>query len=84
MPSTVIPAKSGKLFFFFFFFSFDLCEPKLVGEKLLGREHGVGKEGSSDFARFKPIFQISPNSGQISPELLLRAFWEKKNQKCLN
>jgi hypothetical protein len=36
--------KIGKLFFLSLFFS-DFCEPKLVGEDLLGREHGVGEEG---------------------------------------
>jgi hypothetical protein len=82
MPSTVIRAKFGKVFFFFFFFLFsfldDLYQPKRIGEELLDREHGIRKEGLPDFAGFRPIFQISPNFGQISPESLLRAFWEKK------
>jgi hypothetical protein len=65
-PSTVIsaksgriPTKTGKLFFSLFFFFYDFCEPKLVKEDLLGREHGVGEEGSPDsgkFVGFQPVF----------------------------
>jgi hypothetical protein len=50
------------LFYFILFYFFYLCEPKLVKEELLGREHGVEEEGSLDFAKFWPVFQISPKS----------------------
>jgi hypothetical protein len=80
-----IPTKTGKVFFFFFLKKKKkFHEPKLVGEDLLGREHGIGEEGlpdSDEFAGFQPVFQISPDSCKISPdsckispESLLRAF----------
>ena len=77
--SSRITAKTGKLFFSLFFS--DFYKPKLVGEDLLGRERGVGEEGSpnfDEFAGFRPVFQISPNSDEISPESPLRAFWKKQ------
>jgi hypothetical protein len=57
--SRLISTKFGKLVFLFFIFIFfisDLCEPKLIREELLGREHGVGEEGSPDFTGFQPNF----------------------------
>jgi hypothetical protein len=87
MPSTVIPTKTGKLFFFFFPFlfpfSFDLCEPKLVGEDLLGREHSASEKrvrripaNFLDFAEFRRDFVGITVDGLL--ESLLRAFWEKQ------
>jgi hypothetical protein len=82
-----ILAKSSKLFFslsFFFFFFLNLCKPKLIGEELLGREHGVGEEGSLDFDQFFRFAEIQQDFAGLtvdgSPESLLRVFWKKKSK----
>jgi hypothetical protein len=66
LESDEILPNSGEIWQGFFlnilFYFFNLCEPKLVKEELLGREHGVEEEGSLDFVEFWPVFQISPKS----------------------
>jgi hypothetical protein len=88
MPSTVIPKiwsdshENWQAFFFFFFqipASLNLSE-KIFLAGSMASEKRVRRisPDSSEFAGFRPLFKISPDSDKISPKLLLRHFGEKK------
>jgi hypothetical protein len=78
------PRKLASFFFFFFFFqipaSLNLSE-KIFLAGSMASEKRVRRisPDSSEFAGFRPLFQISPDSDMISPKLLLSHFGEKKN-----
>jgi hypothetical protein len=83
MSSTVIPAKTGKLFFFFFlsfpliFVSLNSSEKiSLAGSMVLEKRVCRIPASFSDFVEFRRDFVGITVDGSL--ESLLRAFWEKQ------
>jgi hypothetical protein len=76
------PRKLASFFFFFFQIpaSLNLSE-KIFLAGSMASEKRVRRisPDSNEFAGFRPLFKISPDSDKILPKLLLRHFGEKKN-----